>query len=353
MRSTRTDLRILADDLTGALDSAAPFAHPGRSRAVVWGRPNGEIAGSATAIDTASREGSEADAIIRHRDLGEWLLGAGIAFKKIDSLLRGHVAAELAALAEAAPQCRFVIAPAFPYQGRFTRHGRQWRIGETVPVGPDLAADLAGRGLPASRGTHLRDAVSDSDLDAIVRHEMALPGSVIWVGSAGLAAALARHCAAGSHIASQPEGQMLALVGSDHAVTREQVERARVAHIAIARDGAGCDLARASLSGGHSCLVTVAVKDDRQAAGAAIATAFGRLLADCPRPGFLLATGGETLRAAAEALGAQGLAVEGALEPGLPVSRLVGGRWDGLAVVSKSGAFGRPDTLDTIAARAK
>ena len=40
-----------------------------------------------------------------------------------------------------------------------------------------------------------------------------------------------------------------------------------------------------------------------------------------------------------EALGAVSLTVLGERSPGLPVSRIRGGRWDGCLVISKSGAF--------------
>ena len=83
------------------------------------------------------------------------------------------------------------------------------------------------------------------------------------------------------------------------------------------------------------------VDGDRAEAAAAIARAFARLLDGCPRPGCLFVTGGETLRAVASALGAGSLAVEGALEPGLPFSRLVGGRFDRTLVVSQVGRLRR------------
>jgi len=41
-------------------------------------------------------------------------------------------------------------------------------------------------------------------------------------------------------------------------------------------------------------------------------------------------------------LGAQALRVTGRLAPGLPRSVLRGGRWDGVTIISKSGAFGPP-----------
>ena len=103
------------------------------------------------------------------------------------------------------------------------------------------------------------------------------------------------------------------------------------------------------LARGEPCVATVAFDGDRAKAAEAIAEAFARLLDGCPRPGCLFVTGGETLRAVATALGAGSLAVEGALEPGLPFSRLVGGRFDGTLVVSKSGAFGGPDLLVALA----
>ena len=341
------NLHVLADDLTGALDSTAPFARSDRSLAVVWHQ---EYAGrSATAIDSASREASEAESARRHRDLAAWLFSASLPFKKIDSLLRGHVVADVAALATAAPDCRLVIAPAFPHQGRVTREGRQWRHGEAEPVGPDLSAELLRRGLSPDRGTAVRDAATDDDLDALVRCEAARPGPILWVGSGGLAAALARN-ALSRTVSARPrlEGPVLALIGSDHPITREQVSRAGEAHVVLAEDGAGHEMVATRLRRGCPCVATVAVRGERQEAGARIARAFSRLLANCARPGLLFVSGGETLRGVADALGATGLRVEGALEPGLPVSRLVGGCCDGLAVISKSGAFGAPDVLGAI-----
>ena len=51
---------ILADDLTGALDAAAPFASPALPVMVVWGAA--EAAGN-FAIDSESRQVSPAEAV--------------------------------------------------------------------------------------------------------------------------------------------------------------------------------------------------------------------------------------------------------------------------------------------------
>ena len=343
----KISIHILADDLTGALDSAAPFARPDQPVMVVWHQEGRRPI--ATAIDTASREECEAVSARRHRELAAWLFSAAVPFKKIDSLLRGHVGADIAALAAAAPVSRLVIAPAFPHQRRVTRDGRQWRHGEPEPVGPDLSTDLVRRGVSPDRGTALRDAASDGDLDALVESEAARPGPILWVGSGGLAAALARRARPGPG-PDRPrlEEPVLALIGSDHPATHEQIVRAGATHVVLGDDGAGRAMVIARLGRGLPCVATAAVQGDRREAGTRIARAFSRLLADCPRPGLLFVSGGETLRGVADALGARGLNVEGALEPGLPISRLVGGRWEGLAVVSKSGGFGTPDSLRAI-----
>jgi uncharacterized protein YgbK (DUF1537 family) len=61
-----------------------------------------------------------------------------------------------------------------------------------------------------------------------------------------------------------------------------------------------------------------------------------------------MVAGGETLRAVCHALGAARLDVDGQVIPGVPCSIMRGGRWDGIRVVSKSGAFGDPGLLSRL-----
>lgn len=65
-------------------------------------------------------------------------------------------------------------------------------------------------------------------------------------------------------------------------------------------------------------------------------------------PSALVLTGGDTARAVCAALGAAGLDVDREAAPGVPICLLEGGRWDGLPVVTKAGAFGTPDTLTRV-----
>jgi uncharacterized protein YgbK (DUF1537 family) len=89
----------------------------------------------------------------------------------------------------------------------------------------------------------------------------------------------------------------------------------------------------------------------RAEAAAWIARGVAELVRRVAQPGCVLAVGGETLRALCHSLGTVHLAATGQLMPGVPVSRMVGGRWDGCEVISKSGAFGDDTLLRRIASR--
>src|SRR5215469_17817769 len=196
-------LRLLADDLTGALDSAAWFVPVVGPIPVVWRDHDIPIH---AAIDSGTRDAYAQETIERFAPL---VASGAPAFKKIDSLLRGHAAPEIAACARYFD--RMVIAPAFPAQGRITRGGKQlvrvddeWRdVGVTLP------------------GMH--DAEGDADLDALVANERAKGGRVLWCGTSGLAAALAGRRPVPRPTLPKP---LLALIGSPHPVSRAQIAAA-------------------------------------------------------------------------------------------------------------------------------
>ena len=327
-----TTLRLLADDLTGALDSAARFVPLVGPLPVVW-HP-GSLPPT-VAIDADTRDADAASAAATMGRLATSLAGADIAFKKIDSLLRGHVAVELAACMAHFDHC--VLAPAFPFQGRITRGGRQlvrngdgWR-----DCGVDLPAQLRALGL----ATPIRDAESDGDLAAIVAAGRALPGRVLWCGTGGLAGALAGASAAPRPVLPRP---ILALIGSDHPVARAQLAAVATGlHHPEHADPPSVAAIGASLRAGAAAVsMTLRAGTGRSEAAHRIAECFAGLLAALDPPGTLVVAGGATLRGLCEALGADHLVVDGELAPGVPTSILQGGRWHGQRIVSKSGAFG-------------
>jgi D-threonate/D-erythronate kinase len=356
-----TLVRIVADDLTGALDAAAPLVGLAGPLPVFWDAQAAGKAGGSFALDGESRD---APAPTHWFDA---LQGADLAYKKIDSLLRGRTVEEIAACLRSDAFASAVIAPAFPAQQRITGGGRQyWRPGAADPWQPvevDLMAELRRRGLAirhaasaydvVGKGVFLCDAGTDADLRAIVRAGHALAGPVIWIGTAGLARALAGAASATPEPALHPP--LLLVIGSHHPVTLAQVERlAAHAPDAIAAvqpnptDLASVieSLARA-LGARERAALVFALPDGTGAelAGPLFDRALALAILRLAPPRSLVVTGGATLFRLVRALGADCLLVQGELMAGIAISRLQGGRWPGATVISKSGAFGAPDLL--------
>lgn len=348
-------LRLLADDLTGALDTAAQFVARTGPVPVFW-TPPAALPASA-AIDSGTREqGAAAAAVVA--DLAAMLAPAAevIAFKKLDSLLRGPWAAELAACLRGLSVAHCIIAPAFPFQGRITRMGQQYARGDGgwQPAGEAPGAALARQGIavsparpgdPVPAGVSLWDAETDDDLQRIAGAGLALAAPVLWCGSSGLAGALAGQPAFASAALARP---LLGLFGSDHPVTQAQLSGAAPHYLSLP-DGAAASGARLAARLGEAgvALAGFALPEGllREDAAERIARELAALTRRLARPRTLLVAGGETLRALCLALGAEHLEVRGQIIPGVPCSTMRGGRWDGLELVSKSGAFGATDLL--------
>jgi uncharacterized protein YgbK (DUF1537 family) len=347
-----TSLRLLADDLTGALDSAAEFVGLCGSFNVTWpGALPSELPPS-LAIDTGTREldRSKSHAIVGK--LAPLLCEGAIAYKKVDSLLRGAWAAELAACLRLGRWNSCVVAPAFAYQRRRTLKGQQFAMmenGDWLPVGESLLAQLAKEDINARQGcfetplsgVQVFDAETDDDLDRVVAIGRQAAAPVLWCGSGGLAGALARGSnATAPSLLRRP---VLGLFGSDQLVTEIQLaacgpavvtlvegETANAARLSRKLEDEGVALVKFRLSEGLS----------RGEAARRIARELHSITRMLETPGTLLVAGGETLKALCMSLGANALKVTGRIAPGLPRSILQGGRWAGVDVVSKSGAFG-------------
>jgi D-threonate/D-erythronate kinase len=364
-------IRILADDLTGALDSAGCFAGAGRDMPVVFDAAHLPNTGGC-AVSTDSRDVTESEAVERIERFGAVFDNRdGIAFKKIDSLLRGHVAAEIAHLMRRGGFDAAVIAPAFPALDRVTRRGRQWAklAGDDVPriVGPDLASDFARLGVDLRPGVpgsaqsrsaqiFLADAQTEDDLKAVV-DQGRRAGRVLWCGCAGLAEILAD---ARPEPATLAAPRMLVLCGTRHPVASLQLAKLGgkdESAIVALRPGHDADRAAGSVNerlrgGTWAGLVAdfpyMAPDDARVMLGRAAQDILRKL----DRPDALLVMGGDTLQMCCEALGAHRLSVRGLLAPGIAVSEFSDGEWASLTVISKSGAFGAADTLSDIVAKA-
>lgn len=347
-----TTIRLLADDLTGALDTMAEFAPAAGPLQTYWHGGAPCILPPSAAVDTGTREVDEDQARRRVAASAPMLAAGDIAFKKVDSLIRGHTLSELQAVT-GFDHC--VFAPAFPGQGRVTRGGYQqvWNDGAWRVVGPDLVRSLrARRGMPGEApgpGVTVFDAETDAALDAIV--EGAGDRRVLWCGTAGLAGALAR-ALSGTEAACSPilPGPVLGLFGSDQPATFAQL-RDCAPHWLHLAEAAPHDLADRLSQGLALVSIDLPPGLKRDEAALRIGRALHRIAVELPRPGTLLVAGGETLRGLCLAMGATSLELQGRILAGLPRAVLRGGKWDGMTVVSKSGAFGPPNLLRDLLAR--
>lgn len=348
-------LRLLADDLTGALDSAAELTGLCGPIKVVW--PDGPIAqleGSLT-IDSGTRELDQAQAFAKVEKLAPMLHGASIAFKKIDSLLRGPWVAELAACLQTGDWHACLVAPAFPHQGRRTQGGRQYARAvddRWHAVGPDIVQQLMAQDIPArlgriaeplSSGVTVFDAESDEDLVRIAEIGRRHAGRVLWCGSGGLASALA----ASSEIRTSRKitAPVLGVFGSDHGATAAQIARCSDATVPL-RSGSRIDVdaIKRRLAAGLALVkLDAPAGSGREEAARHFAAELAVLAREIDRPATLIISGGETLKAQCLATGAQTLKVIGRPEPGVPRSVIEDGAWQGVEVISKSGAFGPAD----------
>ncbi len=375
-------IAVIADDLTGAADAGVQFVRAGYRTAVVF---HGEVAPTAdvdaVSFDTDSRNMPAGFAAKRVVDVAREVRGARVVYKKLDSTLRGNVAAELAVAFGASRCSRTVVAPAFPEAGRTTVGGTQLVHGAPVdqtemrddpqtPVReahvPTLLAGafssvgtLGAEDVPDPERVRLvleenecvvADAQCDSDLEALVR-AVPDPARVLWAGSAGLAYAIGsvypgpRAGDVGERRA--PVRPVLVVVGSLSGVAREQVRRLVDEYGEVSVEAAGEDAvaaARVALSGG-TCAV-VHSPEQKNASGEAV---IGRLaevvarLSDERLFGGLVMTGGATAVGVARRLGATGIELVGEVEAGVPVGALIGPK--PYPVVTKAGGFGGPDTL--------
>jgi uncharacterized protein YgbK (DUF1537 family) len=346
-------LKLLADDLTGALDTAAEFVGLFGPLDVFWSAsiPANQDRFS---IDSGTRERAPHEASDTVRQLAPLLAGADVAYKKIDSLLRGPWVAELDACLRTGLWDACLVAPAFAHQGRRTRGGQQYALdhdGRWGAVGQNITTQFRERGLEArpgdptaglAPGISVFDAERDEDLDRIVQIGRRYAGRLLWCGSGGLASALARGTdVSASAILKRP---VLGVFGSDHPTTSAQLAACDGIMVTTADIRRDLDRICRRLDDGIALvkLETPGILS-RALAAQHFAHQIRHLGQSLGPPGTLLIAGGETLKALSVAVGAGALQVSGRLEPGVPRSVILGGSWAGVDVISKSGAFGPPD----------
>jgi uncharacterized protein YgbK (DUF1537 family) len=401
MTHCRLDVAIVADDLTGALDAAAPFAGCGLETRILL-----DFEQVAPALETNTRVlslTSESRHLSPHAaDERVWnatraaLAGTPrILLKKIDSTLRGNIAAEIMAGLRASGLRHALIAPAVPKHGR-TMHGgevfingvpiRQTEIGADAlsppPSAPlpqilraasrELIVHVWSRGaafvLSAEAGIHayVADCETEADLDGIAQFVLSHCDEVLPVGASGLATAIARQLTQTLSSEILPENQrisehthnpILFVIGSRTAASAEQAarlctagaEELTMSFLEHTRDGHWI-LDRSATE--STPPVALIVRPDSSRApnlisASKVAQALGRTAADIVRRlrvDAIVMVGGDTAFETFQALGVSEASVAGEIMPGVAIGKMqVDGR--SLAFITKSGGFGDANAL--------
>ena len=340
-----TAIGVLADDLTGALASAARLKAGGLDPVVAWRPEDLFVPPRAAVVDMRTRDsplGPRETAATWAQRLRE--LGCRRFEQRIDSTLRGAPAEELAGLLEGArlQGAAVVVVPAFPEAGRVCRGGMQ--------AGVDVASTLFGSDAEVVRPEALRDRLlagarrlvvdgsSEADLRATAE---AVDGLEVVTASPG------------GWLKYHPRSRgefVLVVLGSNTELNHRQLERLRQAgNVAISADahapngGARTRVVQTILGSEPDDLRRDPRLADRAAEEAAtlLEAAHGR----GERCRGIVASGGHTASRLVDALGAQRLAVTREVAPLCPRGTVAGGPWSGLAVITKGGLIGADDTL--------
>lgn len=337
---------IVADDLTGALDTGTPFVDAGLTVAVALDGDAVEAAiatgAEVVVVNTVSRalDPLQAAERARHASAALCRVSPELVLKKIDSRLKGNVAAESEALALAFGRHRLLVAPAVPDQGRHTReaHVVGFGVAEPLPIAPLFS----GRAIDV----RIADAASDEDLDGVV--DNVDWSTAVAVGARGLGRALASLLArpsAPTRFETSP--RTLFAFGSRDPITAAQMavllDSGLVAshHDAPAGDLPG-DGGAARLPMLLRC--TGALNDAQETVADRFGTGVSRIVATT-QPDMLMMGGGDTAYAILHALGARVLLPKGEIEAGIPwfeTERPEGGQ---MRCAVKSGGFGNAQSL--------
>ncbi len=399
-------LLILADDLTGCMDTGVQFAKAGiRTRVCLFSDINEAVMGQCDApvmvIDTESRHLSAVEAARRIMKLTRQAVRAGISYlyKKTDSTLRGNIGSELTAMLECSGTQELIFVPAYPSLGRYTISGCQY-VG-SLPLHrssfaddpfhpiqhseiPKIIAqqssirtssvswqDLQKAAVP-QEGLQVLvvDAATDAELSAI-GHTLRETGRLrCLAGCAGFAAVLPKLL----NLPRSPlplvvgGGYRLLVSGSLHPQAKAQCAFAVKAcsYHGIPRTAAqlmaaepSIPLPVESLTLPHNKLLLYAAESRDtvstdpnvlHANAAAVAAGFGncvRALTECSAPGSLTVFGGDTLFGILHALQVRWIEPICEIVPGVACSLLHRNHLQ-IPIISKAGGFGSEDVVSQI-----
>jgi len=390
---TRDRIGVVADDLTGACDTAAQFRLAG-ARVVVLLDPQEHMPPpedwDVLVLTTGARRALATIAAQRTREMVARLRAAGVGrlYIKVDSTLRGAPGGivEAAAMEFGVPYV--LVAPAFPAQNRTVVGG--WvrrddvavtdgmtRLGETaiasvghIPlraIRSSMTAIAISPGLLAdSVALLLADSEIDDDLWTLADYAVST-GLPLVAGSAGFARFIASYWCAEA-VADEDEdedtawaerdGPVLVMVGTRNPTTQTQLDTLTgdeyadevvVVPVSPERAEDALPALRAALN-----TVPIVIAQLTVPAGVTVTdealVALARVVARVAQERGddlcgLVITGGATIAALCAEAHVTMLRVVDEVLPGVPCSVIADGPLAGLPIVSKAGGFGGEDAL--------
>ena len=400
---------ILADDLTGANDTAVQYKNCGASSIVSVGMPDSEsisrFAGyDVISVNTDSRAMPSAKAYDAVYKACRFFNknGAAAPYKKIDSVLRGNPGAELDAVMDSFESDFAFVCPAYPENGRVVKSGILHAGDDKIDAVKTVAGDMKrsvrsvplevvrdgaaavgkymlGEASKSGASVFVLDACSESDLKSIYDAALSFPEKYVLCGSAGLARFDAMRFAEKKKEAAEnlplKDGFTLVISGSRNKKTRMQFQklcdyvhtRCIVADTKTIKYGGESKVvndcfekaARRIAAGDTALLVVlsslfedfrIALKDSDENYREAdvLSRALGKLAARIYEAfplRAIVSCGGDTTVRLCNALGAFGIEPVCEIVPGTPLGILVGGKADSLPIITKSGGFGDDSVL--------
>lgn len=401
---------IIADDLTGALDASVNFL-PADVAVVTSadGVNADDLASGASvlSVNAASRHLDAKDSACVVGELVSRAVSADVPLilKKTDSVLRGNVGAELAATLKASGLPRIHFLPSFPQMGRITNHGIHCVDGTPVassflgddPFDPVACSDVrkllalqtdvpvrvigVNEKVPLDfEGIVVYDATTDEQMLHRVRELMEHGELRLVAGCAGVTQAISRVIDIPASTPPRPndKSNLLVVCGSVNKVSHDQCGYAEshgapVFHIAeVEKCDASWQKSEPGLkfidsvedSWSSSPLTVIDGSDLEELSGflpagtnipELVASNVGSLLASICKKGVCgraLVTGGDVLASFLRQTGVKRMRPLGQLAPGIVgFESVVFGT--SLVIASKSGGFGSKDLFCEMASIAR
>ena len=415
-------LAAIADDLTGANDTALQFAKRNIKSCVKINLASSDFSDKdVVVIDSDSRDMSADEAYKKVKSICEVIktYDAKCIYKKIDSTMRGNIGAEIKAVDDVFMPEIVMIAPAYPLTGRITVGGYHLLNGmplEFTEIANAPKTPVNESYIPYIISQQAKD-VKITILDLITMkkgvaalknkiNESMLQGSrwficdiakeenfvtlmdavksfhkILWVGSAGLADYITYfYDWTGKAEVSQIKrsGPALICAGSVSHVTQEQIKnvlehedinlvKVNIAEV-LADEIGTIDKYVMMLKGfinreAHKNIIITTAQNDQDVmdaveagkqyglCGKDVSEKVANIMAiivsrlDLNKLSGLVMTGGDIAVHICRAIGAESIDIISEIDDAIPLGWIKGPSLDRLFVVTKAGAFGKPDAF--------